>query len=47
MVHAAHCRELSDFKYGYDQVRDVLFDIFRHAIIYVKKKALVNFLTGL
>jgi hypothetical protein len=43
--HAAHCRELTGFKYRNDLVRDVLFDIFRRAGISVKKKALVNFLT--
>ena len=33
--HVVHCKELPDFKYRYDFVRDVLFDIFRW----------VNFLT--
>jgi hypothetical protein len=43
--HAVHCRELPDFKYRHDLVRDVLFDIFRCAEISVKKEAPVNFLT--
>jgi hypothetical protein len=29
--HAVHCRELSDFKYRHDFVRDVLCDIFQRA----------------
>jgi hypothetical protein len=37
--------EFSGFKYIHDLVRYVLFDIFRHASISVKKVALVNFLT--
>ena len=44
--HAVHCKELPDFKYRHDFVRDVLFDIFRRAEISVKKEALVNFLTN-
>ncbi|KAJ0679917.1 putative exostosin [Helianthus annuus] len=43
--HAVHCRELRGFKYRYDLVRDVLFDIFRCAGISAKKEAPVNFLT--
>ena len=43
--HAVHCKELPDFKYRHDFVRDVLFDIFRRAEILVKKEASVNFLT--
>jgi hypothetical protein len=27
--HAVHCKELPDFKYNHDFVRDVLFDICR------------------
>jgi hypothetical protein len=37
--HAIYCRELPDFKYRHDLVRDVLFDIFRRAGISVKKEA--------
>ncbi|GKD64236.1 hypothetical protein Tco_1306344 [Tanacetum coccineum] len=36
---------LSGFKYRYDMVRDVLFDICRRAEISAKKEAPVNFLT--
>ncbi|GJU89220.1 putative reverse transcriptase domain-containing protein [Tanacetum coccineum] len=43
--HAVHCKELPGFKYRHDMVRDVLFDICRHAVISVKKEAPVNFLT--
>ncbi|MCI36456.1 auxilin-like protein, partial [Trifolium medium] len=43
--HAAHCKELTGFKYRHDLVRDVLFYIFRRARISVKKEAPVNFLT--
>ncbi|XP_076889164.1 uncharacterized protein LOC143539850 [Bidens hawaiensis] len=43
--HAVHCKELPGFKYRHDLVRDVLFDIFRRARIFVKKKVPVNFLT--
>ncbi|MCI58017.1 auxilin-like protein, partial [Trifolium medium] len=38
--HGVHCRELPDFKYRHDLVRDVFFDIFRRTGISVKKKAL-------
>jgi hypothetical protein len=41
--HAAHCRELSGFKYGQDMFIGV-FDIFRRAGIFVKKETPVNFL---
>jgi hypothetical protein len=44
-MHATHCKELTGFEYRYDLVRDVLFDIFRHVVISVKKEAPVNFLT--
>ncbi|MCH92237.1 auxilin-like protein [Trifolium medium] len=44
--HAVHCRELPGFKYKHNFVRDVLFDIFRHAGVYVQKEASVNFLTN-
>ncbi|MCI17494.1 auxilin-like protein [Trifolium medium] len=44
--HATHYRELPDFKYRYDLVRDVFLDIFRRAKILVKKDAPVNFLTN-
>ncbi|GJU13398.1 hypothetical protein Tco_1135794 [Tanacetum coccineum] len=37
--HAVHCKELPGFKYRHDMVRDVLFDICRHAGISVKKEA--------
>ncbi|GAU39704.1 hypothetical protein TSUD_274980 [Trifolium subterraneum] len=43
--HAVHCRELPNFKYRHDFVRDVLFDVFKRAGISVKKEAPVNFLT--
>ncbi|KAK2435305.1 hypothetical protein QL285_020378 [Trifolium repens] len=43
--HAVHCRELPDFKYRHDLVRDVLFDVFKRAEVSVKKEASVNFLT--
>jgi len=43
--HVVHCKELPDFKYRHDFVRDVLFDIFKRAGISVKKEAPVNFLT--
>nr|GEV09763.1 putative reverse transcriptase domain-containing protein [Tanacetum cinerariifolium] len=43
--HAVHCKELSGFKHRHDMVRDVFFDICRHAGISAKKEALVNFLT--
>jgi hypothetical protein len=35
--HAVHCRELPDFKYRHNFVRDVLFDVFRCAGISEKK----------
>nr|GEX03266.1 putative reverse transcriptase domain-containing protein [Tanacetum cinerariifolium] len=44
--HAVHCKELPKFKYRYDMVRDVLFDICRRAGISAKKEAPVNFLTN-
>jgi hypothetical protein len=50
--HAAHCREFPGlkyrhgFKYRHALVGDVLFNIFRRAGIFVKKEALVNFLTN-
>ncbi|KAK2413652.1 hypothetical protein QL285_036340 [Trifolium repens] len=43
--HAVHCRELPSFKYRHDLVRDVFFDVFKRAGLYVKKKTPVNFLT--
>jgi len=43
--HAVHCKELSDFKYKHDFVRDVVFNIFRWAGVSVKRKAPVNFMT--
>ncbi|GKB22508.1 hypothetical protein Tco_0861909 [Tanacetum coccineum] len=42
--HAVHCKELPGFKYRYDLVRDVLFNICRRAGISVRKEAPVNFL---
>jgi len=36
--HVVHCKELPDFKYIHDFVRDVLFDIFRRTMILVKKE---------
>ncbi|CAL5190146.1 unnamed protein product [Lathyrus oleraceus] len=44
--HMIHCRELPDFKYQHDLVRDVMFDIFRRAEVSMKKEAHVNFLTN-
>ncbi|GJW61100.1 putative reverse transcriptase domain-containing protein [Tanacetum coccineum] len=41
--HAVHYKELTGFKYRHDMVRDVLFDICRHAGISAKKEASVNF----
>ncbi|GJY46017.1 hypothetical protein Tco_0435080 [Tanacetum coccineum] len=43
--HAVHCKELSEFIYRHDMVRDVLFDIYRRARISAKKEAPANFLT--
>nr|GEY07636.1 putative reverse transcriptase domain-containing protein [Tanacetum cinerariifolium] len=43
--HVVHCKELSGFKYRYDMVRNVLFDICRCAGIPAKKEAHVNLLT--
>ncbi|KAK2458308.1 hypothetical protein QL285_005484 [Trifolium repens] len=43
--HAAHCRELPDFKYRHNLIRDVLFGIFKLVGISVKKEAPVNFST--
>jgi hypothetical protein len=43
--HAVHCREFPSFKCRHDFVRDVLFDVFRRAVISAKKEAPVNFLT--
>nr|GEY23295.1 hypothetical protein [Tanacetum cinerariifolium] len=31
--HAVHCKELPGFKYRHDMVRDVLFDIWKHACV--------------
>ncbi|KAK2371976.1 hypothetical protein QL285_073166 [Trifolium repens] len=42
---ATHCRELPGFKYKHNLVRDVIYNIFRRARIFVKKEAPVNFLT--
>lgn len=35
--HTVHCRELPGFKYQYDFVRDVLFNIFRGECIHEEK----------
>ena len=43
--HAVHCKDLPGFKYRYDLVRDVLWDVLRRAGISAKKEAPVNFLT--
>ncbi|GJR20683.1 reverse transcriptase domain-containing protein [Tanacetum coccineum] len=43
--HAVHCKELTEFKYRHDMVRDVFFDICRCAGISANKEAPVNFLT--
>ena len=42
--HVVHCKELPGFKYRHDLVLDVLCDVFRRAVVSVKK-ALVTFLT--
>jgi hypothetical protein len=42
--HAVHCGKFSGFKYKNDLVRDVLFDIFSHARIFVNKESPLNFL---
>jgi hypothetical protein len=42
--HAVYCRELPDFKYMHDFVRDVLCDIFKCLDVFVKKEASVNLL---
>lgn len=39
-----HCRGLSYFKYRHHFIRDVLFDIFWWAEIFVRNEALVNFI---
>jgi hypothetical protein len=41
--HAVHCKELPDFKYRHDFVRDVFFYILRQAGV---SAASVNFLTN-
>ncbi|GJS71154.1 putative reverse transcriptase domain-containing protein [Tanacetum coccineum] len=43
--HVVHCKEIPGFKYRYDMVRDVLFDICRRAGISAKKEAPMNFFT--
>jgi hypothetical protein len=43
--HVVHCKELPDFKYMHDFVRDVLFDIFTRLRVSVKKEAPMNFMT--
>nr|GEU37504.1 putative reverse transcriptase domain-containing protein [Tanacetum cinerariifolium] len=43
--HAVHYKELPSFKYQHDMVRDVLFDVCRHAGISAKKEAHVIVLT--
>jgi len=42
--HTLHCKELPIFKYHY--VRDILFDIFRHARSSMKKKTPLNLLSN-
>lgn len=42
--HTIHCRELTSFKYRYDLVRNVMFDIFRLTEVSVKKETFVNYL---
>lgn len=44
MEHAVHCREITSFKYRYDLVKGVLFNIFRCIKVSVKEEAPVNFL---
>lgn len=43
--HTIHCRDLPCLKSWHDLVRDILFDIFRWVGAYVKKVALMIFLT--
>ena len=43
--HTFHCKEIPSFKYRHNLVRDVIFNIFRHARVSAKKEDLVNFLT--
>ncbi|GKD14458.1 hypothetical protein Tco_1198865, partial [Tanacetum coccineum] len=43
--HVFHCKELQGFKYRYNMVRDVFFDVCRRSEISFKKEAPVNFLT--
>nr|GEZ97853.1 putative exostosin-like protein [Tanacetum cinerariifolium] len=43
--HAVHYKDLLSFKYRYDMVRDVFFDVCRRAEISAKKEAHVNFFT--
>lgn len=40
-----HFKELLEFKYRHDFVRDVLFEIFLRVGAYLKNDALMNFLT--
>jgi hypothetical protein len=42
--HVVHCKELPNFKYRHNFVKDVLFDILRWEGVSVKKVAPVNFL---
>lgn len=42
---AIYCKELPGFKYQYEFVRDVIFDIFRCTRVSVKKDSYVNFFT--
>lgn len=43
--HTTHCRELSGFKYQYDLVKDVIFDIYSAGWTICEKRGPVNFLT--
>ncbi|PNX84466.1 auxilin-like protein [Trifolium pratense] len=43
--HAFHCRELPDYKYRHDFVRNIIFYVFKRDRVSMKKEAFVNFLT--
>lgn len=45
--YAVHCKELSNFKYRYEVVINVLFNVYHRVDIFVKKEAVLNFLTDL
>lgn len=43
--YMTNCKDLLNFKYRRDFVRDVLFDLFERDKVYVKKWKLVNLLS--